>query len=38
MVTDEKHKAEVEAEFDSLRQTSTEILKDVLDQWKSLLL
>ena len=34
MVTDERHKAEVEVELDSLRQTSIEILKDVLDQWK----
>lgn len=33
MVTDELHKAEVEAELDSLRQTSTEIITDLLDQW-----
>lgn len=33
MVTDERHKAEVEAELDSLRQKSTEIITDLLDQW-----
>lgn len=34
MVTDGRHKAEVGSEFDTLKQRSTEILKDVLDQWK----
>lgn len=34
VVTDGRHKAEVGSEFDTLKQRSTEILKDVLDQWK----
>lgn len=34
MVTDGRHKAEVESEIDTLRPKSNEIIKDVLDQWK----